>query len=550
MSALAKRKEVLAQKKAFPIEDLGWTSAEDLDAVVESCPVVSVVAADQYAQMNIEQTFHQLILCGDLLNAAYSSAGTQPCSKNILATMEQYQSMVNDSFSASQAFVLASVEALKVHKLVIKSFQKGKPELALKQYAKVGALALQMATVADGVATKAESLVVLSSGGLLEAKANQNASAEEQAKIDKLIGEMSAEKAKIEQTREDLQHELDEAREEETKFAEAACQQRDRAFGMQIVGALVQGIGAAAACTPAGAAANASSSVAGALGTAVGAAAAAGNKAADQAVAVADNSGVGGDAVEALKGEKRKAQAEVAKLEAFLQSKSKAVDADTPEGRQAIEEAGENLKKMEAAAEKVGQQLFDLAGQADARAESLEAKEASATARRRLLADQRRSQNAALAKNVEAMKTMAKDKTQVEKTILCLTTTIRTMGKVVTTFKDVKLFWECVSKHCMTLAGLNETIMVVWNGADDDEKEIEGFDLISEQFYESAVGWAALGSVNRKANVAMIAAKKSVDSKMTSLPGPEETEKIIAELCPNMAKALADENKNLEAILN
>lgn len=158
------------------------------------------------------------------------------------------------------------------------------------------------------------------------------------------------------------------------------------------------------------------------------------------------------------------------------------------------------------------------------RAESLEAKEAATTARRRALEDEMREENADLAKTIAEMSTMKMDKSQVEQTVLCLMACVKILGKIVTTFKNVKLFWQCVAQHCTQLADMNQQCVGTiagWSILDEDEKELEQDDVL-DLLRESTVSWATLGKVNMEAYKAMCAAKSNIDNLVGDLPDPSD----------------------------
>jgi len=131
---------------------------------------MGVLQQQKYSTLDVDKTFKKLIDCGDLLRIALAKAGTQPCSVPVTKVIDKYQDLCNNSTVASSSFVNACVEALRSHKLMFKAIEKGKADLAIKQFGKCGELATTMATVAASVEEQAEALAKLASESLLAAK--------------------------------------------------------------------------------------------------------------------------------------------------------------------------------------------------------------------------------------------------------------------------------------------------------------------------------------------------------------------------------------------
>merc|ERR1712150_458795 len=169
-----------------------------------------------------------------------------------------------------------------------------------------------------------------------------------------------------------------------------------------------------------------------------------------------------------------------------------------------------------------------------------EAKEAVAAASRRALEAQKREQNGELKKTLAEMQGMNTTHTEVEKTVVCLSACVQTLGKIVTTFANVKLFWQCVANHSKSLADLNKTLIdevKVFEAADADEQELSKDD-ITDMLSESAVNWAALGQINQEAHKAMVSAKTNTDKLMIDLPDGDTTNAKIGTTLKKLQEGL------------
>jgi len=369
-------------------------------------------------------------------------------------------------------------------------------------------------------------------------KNDHNVSDAQRRKIEEDLAKLNAAKSRMDSKVASLSTIISETREAEEKYASEARAQRDKAQTMAIV---KMAVGAA------------TSMLAGPIG-AVGAAAAGcfnGPQHGDGGSGTGDSSGKKDEIMAADKA----ATEGKANLEGM---KTQIKDLSAIPVAERTKEQSDKLAKLQSelsSQEELVKRLSDDAGAAlramTSRAESLEAKEAAATARRHALEDEMREENADLAKTIAEMSTMKTDKSQAEQTVLCLMACVKILGKIVTTFKNVKLFWQCVAQHCTQLAAMNQQCVGAiadWNILEEDEKELEQDDVL-DLLRESTVSWAALGKVNIEAHKAMCAAKINTDALVDDLPDPSDPElmkKLDASL-ESLEKSLESDQRALDA---
>merc|ERR1719436_2307035 len=116
------------------------------------------------------------------------------------------------------------------------------------------------------------------------------------------------------------------------------------------------------------------------------------------------------------------------------------------------------LAEVEADREEVKGMLSTAANRCGKAAESLEAKESQATAKKHELNKIARENNAKLKESVEKLKGTGEARSQIQKTIECLEVTLRTLGKVKATFSLVQLFWSAMAKRCQMLAEMKNIL--------------------------------------------------------------------------------------------
>jgi len=151
-------------------------------------------------------------------------------------------------------------------------------------------------------------------------------------------------------------------------------------------------------------------------------------------------------------------------------------------------------------------------------------KEQRAEEERKKIQDSLREQNKVLADNVAALRGFSCDANGLEETIKCLKTVVSILCKVVTTFKNVRLFWECMVGHCQVLANMNKDFIEDVVKFEEENAALEA--PVKADFAEleltskvklSAVNWAALGKINMLAFRAMEETNKITDKGFNEL---------------------------------
>merc|ERR1719253_1844025 len=180
-------------------------------------------------------------------------------------------------------------------------------------------------------------------------------------------------------------------------------------------------------------------------------------------------------------------------IEEKLKAAKASEDKDTKEGKDRIAALEDELKKATEEKSKASEALTQAANSQVPIAATADEMAAAAAAHRRKLQQKRAEDKAALAKDAEALKTMRTEKTEIEQVIISLGSCIRALGQVKTTFEQVAMFWDMVSKHCHKLSLVGEDIKDWWECDEEFSGDVE------LEWQRSAAGWAVLGSVNIKA---------------------------------------------------
>lgn len=536
---LAVRVEIQAAIIAFPISELLWSSSADLVAAASANKAVLQRAKDSFHDINVDATFRDLVQVGNLLQVALTAAGNQKCSKPILQIMSAYQDVVVLCVQTSGSFENACVGSLRIHKLVKKAFEKKKIDFAFKKYGECAALANTMADGARELANRVEVLKKHATDALVLAKDDMVDNEKAQQDVEELMRTLKGQEAFIKSTLDSLTKELEEARAEEIKFATQAQEERDRAHKMAMVGAIVGGVSGIL---------NAGMSRFGGGMGGNGGDGKGGDGEGDAKRRRVEESpaGVGAAALAELKDAARETQANLTKLKRDLSTFKETQEASTDDGKRKIKDMEDEIAKKQVAAQDMSSKLQQASAQNAANADTLAAKEAAATSRKRDLLSVQREQTARLKQSVQEMEGMTKRETKIQQTLKCLGITLQTMGRVKTTFSTVELFWRSVAQQCEALGKMKDQLQDEWAVADDDERELDPFDVIKQHFQESAVNWAALGFVNHKAHLKMSEAMESVNQKMCALPDG----KVDGALVDKMAREMTASFEADEALLD
>lgn len=460
---------VSAQLMSFPVKQLSWVTQDDLIVATEDNQLIAAIVKTQYGSLNIDKVFTELMQCGKLLQVALTAAGRNDCSLPILKALSGYQTLCNTSVVTTGCFVTSCIAALKAHKLIVMAFEKGKPDLGIKQYEKCAKVAADMAALAQRLEDQADALVKDTEDGLYASQKDAGTAEDKKKAVRDKMREAEAKRAQHAAALQSLEEEKRKAEEDEERAAKAAreadAQERE-------------------------------------------------------------------DAKEARK-QQQEAIKEGNKLAAEQRDKDR-------EHAKPVDNGWFRAKIVNASlpAFVPDKALAEVMPVTRTSLEHRKKEETAMIERRRIMAMQR-DQNADLAGQLSTLSNLRVEENSLELSIELLTTCVKTLGKVVTTFKNVKLFWEAVAEHCKSLVSMQDTVKDMWEINEEFAGEVE------EAVFQSAVSWAALGRVNLDANRAMVASKQITDNIMCSLPDGEASKKEVENLVKALTISLDQSNEEM-----
>lgn len=491
------------------------------------------LVSDSYGQLDIPETFEALVDCGKLLQLALFAADEQPCSDNILLILSKYQNLVHKSFETCHSFITSSIIALGKHKeaLEILGFAEDSEVVemlpdVLEYLADCYNTASEMESKANEQAQDVGGVTDIAEGALIQANKDHLASVEKNKNYDEMIGKLNAEKKKNEELLKRYNSAVEQLAKDKNEAAQAASTARDRAFALDLTGAIMGGIGDMAKLY-------ASCKKPMYIAGQVGAQLLGGDKDATNGGQTTGNNASTGTVPSALDSEVMKQQAEVTKNEELVEDAKKSPDADTPEGKEKIQQAEENAQAAKDSLENTKKLLSDAAQRQSSNAVGLEEKAAMLSKKYYEMLDAQNEAAAEQAKNLETLKTMSRDKTQVEQAIFLLRFAHGILGKVKTTFLQVKTFWALLVQDCKTIASMKSSIMKDGGKltADANERRFKFFKTkFNEDIVRGGQNWACVGRVSILAYDAVVEARKTVDGVMENLPKDTVTTEVLTKL--------------------
>jgi len=499
----------------------------DLRKLTDSEAMEKMVA-DNYGQFDIGESFESLVDCGELLQLALYAADEQPCSTNILQIISRYQNVVNQSFVTCNSFITSSIIALKKHQeaLEILGFAENSDFIdllpdALDCLAECFHTATEMEKKALEQAESVGEVTGFAEEALLQANEDHLKNVKGKKDYETQIGKMNAEQAANDERLKSYNSAIKELSEEKKEAAEQATQERNKSFALDLVGAVFGGVGNVAKLFVA----------------------------AKKPMLLAGVDTDTGTVPSPLDDVVLKQKEEVTIQQEHLDAAMESPDADTPEGKEKIEtlkdeaeaakESLENTRKsINAAAERHSQQSM-----------GLEEKASSLSKKYYEMLDAQRDAAALQVKNLEELKNLSRDKSEVERAIFLLIFAKGILGKVKTTFLTVKTFWSLLADDCKNIGNCKSSIITNGTRLKTDTKE-SMITFHKKKFKDNIIHagqqWACVGRVCIIAYDATDKATKTVNGIMSKLPTGTVTVERLDELinqCEPRIKAEALKHK-------
>ena len=505
-------------------------SLKEIDILAETYPEIDEelkTCQAGHVTIDVTHVMECLTNVGDLIHVAVSGSNGHPCSVPVTAMLCDYQALVKMSHRTTGQFAEASLEALKFHKFAIKLLQKKQFDLSLKMLGRTSELAKAMVVVSQGLVDESQKLCTECREALISATSDGVSTHVAQNENAKRLAESKATQAKLRAKDIELQRAHKEIEEKEREAAGRLKDARNRQFILGLAKAIVK----TAVSFPTKSAGLARMVLSGLLSVR-------GNGA--QEPAVPENVYIKEliDLKLKLKSVIDSKNEKISEKEAELDRAEDDKKAD--DLKRELETLKTELKKHEAEAKNIVE--FIETTQKGAKSE-IEA-EAEMQMRYAQQAFEYRKEliatNAELAESLERLKGATEKNDQLEMAVRSLELVTITLGKVKTTFENVKIYWEQVRQNCHELTGVAN----VWG--DQDVAFALGEAEFNRALVDSAWNWLVQIKTYREAYLSMKDVDSKIDSIVCSLPTRDEALNVVKRKSEKMKAFLVAENKALK----
>lgn len=143
--------------------------------------------------------------------------------------------------------------------------------------------------------------------------------------------------------------------------------------------------------------------------------------------------------------------------------------------------------------------------------------------------------NAQLAACVTNLRNHRSTKNDIQQAIRSLEVSVITLGKVVTTFQNVRKFWIGVEEHCKNLTDMGTIELLA-----------EEADMFIDEIKDSGLSWLALGKITLTASQAIQESEHKIDDVLSNLPSGQQAQQIVNKVSTELLDKLKKDNEQLE----
>lgn len=504
----------------FPLVRYGFSNVADINSALAIQEVSKDVENIQktYRTINVKAAMSNFIQVGQLLQLAYAGSKGHKCSEKIVQILIDYQPLVNNSMIACETFVQSSLMALKYQMVAIKIGETKGLSDAMKIISKCAELAGKMAGESKKLVDQSQQLWNLSKEALVVATQDENLSYVAKKDLEKNLADMKAQEEVMKKRKADLTKDIKAQKEKEKEAAKKADKQQQKAFVLSLVSTFMKPLQVL--------------DTVGKLLTG-----AAGDKETGEKNIAKEKFKT---IIKTAQEEHTKRSADLIKTEEELAIKKVQLNNKKKEngGIEQVNKLEEEVAVLEArvraykdavsASEDKFKSVID---QLNIQADNYLQQEAKAAKTIIDLRKLKREANSSLAESVIKLQHMNKEKDELGKAIRSLEVTVKTLGKVIDTFEDTRIYWEGIEKQCQALTDKDIFQIYIENDMKDDfMHELQG----------AAIRWLSLAKINLEARNAMENVKEFTSSIIKNLPTKEEADKLIDKLSKEILAEISE----------
>src|SRR3990167_4716364 len=246
--------------QSFPMTAIStWDDIEKAASIKEIKGYVDSQISN-YHTIDVTLAMSELSRVGTYLQLAYAGTKGFSSSRSVIKILADYQTLIKDSFAATNSFVDVSIQALKYHRFAIMIAEKDQFEKAIGMMQKTAEVAGQMATICQQLVAQSSNLSELAKLALQDTVTDETVSRQKREEITSMINDLKAKEASLSTKSKELAEAVAEEKEREAKAAAEAKEMRQQAFTVSLISSIM-----APLATVAGAVASPMGAIMGAL---------------------------------------------------------------------------------------------------------------------------------------------------------------------------------------------------------------------------------------------------------------------------------------------
>merc|ERR1719410_2029135 len=476
--------------------------------------------------VNVEQTMHELVSVGKFLEVADLGSDSLKCNTAVKAMMCDYQTLVHDSSRTLFEFRSNSLKAISNQKDAVELFNEKEFLDCLETISGNKDLSQEMAQKSSILALQANNLKSKAVEALTKASEEDHQLKEKNDQLKQEIEKLKADEAANKKSTEMMNELTEDLKQKVTESWSRAEKQIEAENSKGVWSAILDGVekvltGAAAAA----------SAVASNTGGAVGGAVQAGIVALQRNKKLLPSDDVMKDIFKGaedhfqiytelektIKEQISEKSSELTKnLNNLTKDEKTDLEAEIKRLRKEQERLTERYKKFAKKNSDAEPDPKSKSAKVDSLVKTL-IDQARNNEQQLLLIQKKNAESAAdLAKILHRIKTMEVDAGDLETAINMIKLLINVLGRIETTFQNVKTFWDIQTTECTNLSKLSDEVQLKIEQLQKKEKDIY-LKQAKRKLHDSTIKWITLFKINHDAFLAIEGAKSTIDHVMQNL---------------------------------
>eukprot|EP01084_Bolivina_argentea_P227945 385066_1 len=244
----ASAKDKLRQENDMKLDTIKYEyDYNEIVSVKDETQIYKIVAKNQkliknkqnefYGSIDVNDAMNKLATCGVLIQLAYACSHGFKCQVGVITLLNEYHTLVKDSYVASAEFVSSSINALEYHELALQVFRED-TKTSIEFLIKCSTLAELMANLADELIAKSKSLAKIAKKTLQQAVDDNVMTQKQKKELEARMAKAKADQEYLETFTKELHDDLEQCKIEQVKAVKEAETERGRKFALDLINGL------------------------------------------------------------------------------------------------------------------------------------------------------------------------------------------------------------------------------------------------------------------------------------------------------------------------